>query len=282
MADFAAQDGRKLRFEDTGGTGPAILCLAGLTRNMRDFDHLETHLAPRYRVIRLDARGRGGSDWAEDPVAEYTVPVETNDALGLITHLDLERIAIIGSSRGGILGMAIAAAVPGLVSCLVLNDIGAEIEIRGLEEISERIGTQPNARDYETAARNLQSAFGDSFPGLPLSRWETHAEAIYNRDPSGSLTLAYDPRLADAVDQAMEGLEGDRVDLWQLFEGCSGVPVLVIRGENSDILTHETVARMGQRHPQLVSLEVTNRGHAPFLDEPEVLEALNRHLEEYA
>ena len=152
---FGAPDGRRLAYQDTGGAGPVVLCLAGLTRNARDFAGLAAHLAPRYRVLRLDARGRGLSEWAGDPVAEYTVPVEAGDALALLDHLEVPRAAIIGTSRGGLQGMMIGATAPGRVSCLVLNDIGPVIEPRGLDNIMGYLGIEPEAASFEARAAAL-------------------------------------------------------------------------------------------------------------------------------
>ncbi|MEM6421198.1 MAG: alpha/beta hydrolase, partial [Pseudomonadota bacterium] len=135
MEHFAAPDGRRLAYRVDGEGNPTILCLAGLSRNSRDFDGLAQHLAPRVRVVRLDSRGRGSSDWAEEPMAEYTIPTEAGDVIALIEHLDLGSVVIAGTSRGGILGMALANARPELLRGLILNDIGAMVEGGGLLRI---------------------------------------------------------------------------------------------------------------------------------------------------
>lgn len=275
---FDAPDGRRLAYRDTGGAGPPVLCLAGLTRNSRDFDALASHLAPRWRVVRLDSRGRGASEHAAEPMTEYTVPVETGDALALLDHLGLAQAAVIGTSRGGILGMAMASARPGAVSALVLNDVGAVVEMKGLLAILARLDRMPEEPDFESAARRLAEDNTAAFPGVPLSRWRIHARAIFD-EVEGRPRLAHDPQLraAAAVDD-----DSANISLWPLFEGVSDIPVLVIRGENSDILSRETVAAMAAHHHRLDHVEIADRGHAPFLDEPAALAAIEGFLEAHA
>jgi pimeloyl-ACP methyl ester carboxylesterase len=275
---FAAPDGRRLAYRDSGGDGAPILCLAGLTRNGRDFDALAAHLAPRYRVIRLDARGRGESERAEVPEQEYTVPVETGDALALLGHLGLGSAAVIGTSRGGITGMSMAAGAPGSVAALVLNDIGAEVGVRGLRRILSGLGRAPEDADFDAAAERLFAENRGHFPSVPFERWQRHARAIHDDDGTGRPCLAYDPELR--VTGAGLDESAATVDLWPLFDAVGQVPVLVIRGENSDILSRATVAAMAARHPGLALSEVPGRGHAPFLDEPEAVRAIDRFLGE--
>ncbi len=278
---FRAADGRRLAFRDSGGPGPAVLCLAGLTRNSRDFDDLAALLAPRYRVIRLDSRGRGGSDRAEDPIAEYSVPVEAGDAIALLDHLGIRRVALIGTSRGGILSMAIAGGQPERVSAVVLNDVGAVIEAAGLLRIMATLGRAPRAQSFEEAAETLCAENGAQFPDVPKAEWLRHARRLFDVGPAGAPVLAYDPKLRLAVASAMDVGEGPVV-LWPLFEALKAAPVLVIRGENSDILTAATADRMRQEHPGLQLVSLKNRGHAPFLNEPEAAAAIDAFLAAHA
>jgi pimeloyl-ACP methyl ester carboxylesterase len=278
---FGAPDGRRLAYQDTGGPGPAVLCLAGLTRNARDFAGLAAHLAGGerrgYRVLRLDARGRGLSEWADDPVAEYTVPVEAGDALALLDHLEVPRAAIVGTSRGGILGLIIGATAPGRLSCLVLNDIGAVIEPRGLDNIMGFLGIEPSAESFEALAGALERAMGAEFPDLSSRQWQGFARTIY-RDDGGRPRLSYDARLRAAVEAEMPAAPAD---LWALFDALAGLPILTIRGENSDILSAETLAEMARRRPDMAHVTVANRGHAPFLDEPAAVAAIDEFLERH-
>ncbi|MEM1382512.1 MAG: alpha/beta hydrolase [Pseudomonadota bacterium] len=275
---FSAPDGRRLAYR-VEGAGPAVLCLAGLTRNMRDFEPLVGHLAGRHRVIRLDSRGRGASDYAERPLEEYSVPVEAQDAEALIDHLALDRVAIIGTSRGGILGIAMAAARREQVACLILNDVGAVIEGRGLLRILSYLGRPPKGDSFEAAAEALAEVHARDFPGVPLERWVVHARALY-RDDAGRPALEYDHHLRAATAAAID-TELPTVTLWPLFEALQTTPVLVIRGANSDILSRDTVAEMAHRHPGLKQIEIADRGHAPFLDEPEAVVAIRDFLREH-
>jgi len=274
---FTAADGRRIAYADSGGGGPAVLCLAGLTRNMADFADLAERMAPRYRVIRTDYRGRGASDWAEDPLAEYTVPVELGDAVALLDRLGVERATILGTSRGGLIGMAMAAGIPARVSGLILNDVGPVIEPAGLAAIADYVGVPLRYESFAAAAGELQSIMGAAFPGLPPGRWLAFARTIY-RDEGGKPALDYDPRLREAV---LAALEAPPPELWDLFDAV-GVPLLTIRGENSDILSPETLSEMARRRPDMAEVTVRDRGHVPFLDEPEALAAIEAFLETHA
>ena len=278
---FEAPDGRRLAYQDSGD-GPAVLCLAGLTRNARDFAGLAGHLASRYRVLRLDSRGRGLSEWAEDPLTEYTVPVEARDALALLDHLEIPRAAIIGTSRGGVLGLIIGATAPARMTCLVLNDIGPVVEPQGLAAIMGFLGIEPQAGNFEAAAATLERAMGAAFPDLSPGQWLGFARTIY-RDEAGRPRLSYDPRLRDAVELAMQVAEQvGPPDLWGLFDALVELPVLTIRGANSDILSAETLAEMARRRPGMAHVTVANRGHVPFLDEPQALAAIDDFMERNA
>jgi pimeloyl-ACP methyl ester carboxylesterase len=276
MPAFVAPDGRRLDYADDG-QGPAILCLAGLSRNLRDFAHIPAQL-PGHRVIRLSSRGRGGSDHAVDPMAEYQVPVELGDAIALLDHLGLSGVGVLGTSRGGILGMAMAAARPDLIGALALNDVGAAVEVAGLLRIGGYVGVAPEAETFAEAARIMRAAHADDFPGVSLARWEDHARAVFEEGPDGAPTLSYDPALAEATLGTLDpGVP--QIDLSPLFAACLGIPVLTIRGARSDILSAETLAAMAAQHPDFTALTVADRGHAPFLDEPEAAEALRIHFE---
>jgi pimeloyl-ACP methyl ester carboxylesterase len=276
MASCAAPDGRRLAYADEG-QGPAVLCLAGLSRNLRDFAHIPAQL-PGFRVIRLSSRGRGGSDHAEDPMAEYQIPVELGDAIALLDHLGLAGVGVLGTSRGGILGMAMAAARPDLIASLALNDVGAAIEVAGLLRIAGYVGKPPEAKTFAEAAETMRAAHADDFPGVPLARWEGHARAVFDQGPGGAPILSYDPALAAATLGALDPAQA-QIDLGPLFAASLGIPVLAIRGARSDVLSAETLAAMAAQHPDFTALTIADRGHAPFLDEPEAAAALRAHFE---
>jgi pimeloyl-ACP methyl ester carboxylesterase len=275
---FHAQDGRRIAYADSGGGGPAVLCLPGLTRTMADYADLAAHLAPRYRVIRTDYRGRGASEWADEPLAEYTPVVEGMDAAALLAHLEVGKAAIIGTSRGGIIGMLLAAARPDLVTALVLNDIGPVVERAGLDFIMAYIGLDPGFRDFSSAAARLRAVFAADFPDLSDAEWMNIARQSF-ADSDGRPVLNYDPRLRDATAVA---LDAPPPDLWPVFDALAGLAVLTIRGGNSNILSAETLAEMARRRPDMAHVTLANRGHVPLLNEAPARAAIDEFLERHA
>ncbi|MFO1107364.1 MAG: alpha/beta hydrolase [Amaricoccus sp.] len=264
---FTTSDGLSLSYTDQG-TGLPLLCLPGLTRDSRDFDELAAAIAGRHRVIALTARGRGASD--RDPTfANYNVAIEARDAVELLDHLGLPQATIIGTSRGGLLAMLIAATLPQRLSGVLLNDIGPVIAPEGLARIMTYLGIAPRARTYAEAVQALKVTMGREFPGLSDEKWLTCAQRWFDHGPEG-LELNYDPKLRDAVEAGVQ----PAADMWPLFDALAGKPVAVVRGANSDLLSRETVAAMQARRPDLIVAEVPDRGHVPFLDEPEALTAL--------
>ncbi|PVH29549.1 alpha/beta fold hydrolase [Pararhodobacter oceanensis] len=268
MPYFSASDGAQIYYTDEGN-GIPLLCLSGLTRNGRDFDYLVPHLPP-LRLIRMDYRGRGKSDWTG--AESYTVMQEGADALALLDHLGLESAAILGTSRGGLIGMYLAAVAPERLRGLILNDVGPVLDPLGISRIQEYIGQRPEARTHAAAAVALEHAM-EGFDAPP-SRWMEEARKHYVATEQG-LDINYDPALRAAFQQAMEGPE---VDAWPLFEACIGKPLALIRGANSDLLTQATADEMAERAPDMIYEEVPDRAHIPFLDEPEAVSAINRFL----
>jgi len=266
MPTFTAPDGLTLYYSDEG-TGLPVLCLSGLTRTTRDFDYVSPHLSD-CRLIKTDYRGRGQSGWPEDFMT-YTVPVEVGDVLALMDHLALDMAAILGTSRGGLVAMGLAVAAPDRLLGVAFNDIGPVIELSGLEFIKGYLGRNPVWKTHEEAARELPTTLPD-FANVPESRWMEEVTKHFTETPDG-LTITYDPRLRDAVLAA--GAQ-PAPDLWPLFDRLAGKPLAVIRGANSNLLSAETVAEMARRDPQLIVAEVPDRGHIPYLDEPEAVAAL--------
>lgn len=267
---FTTQDGLSLAFEDSG-TGLPLLCLPGLTRNARDFDDLRAVVPDGLRMIVLTSRGRGTSDRAPDP-AQYAVPVEARDALDLLDHLGLEKVTIVGTSRGGIIAMLLALTAKDRLAGVLLNDIGPEIATEGLDVIYDYIGRPPSGANYDEVAQTLKGNMGEAFPGLSDARWRTLAERWFVEQSDG-IGLRYDPKLRDAV---LAQAAQEQPDLWPFFDALAPLPVAVVRGANSDLLTAQTVAKMAERRPDLIVETVPDRGHVPFLDEPEAIRALTR------
>ncbi|WP_340108401.1 alpha/beta hydrolase [Pikeienuella sp. HZG-20] len=275
---FKTNDGLSLAYQDDpGGPGAPLLCLAGLTRSGRDFDHFAAAMNGRRRLIRLDSRGRGASDHDPD-FSHYNGMVEAGDAVALLDHLGVERAVVIGSSRGGVLAAVIAAKHPGRLAGVVLNDVGAEIEKDGIGKVVAALGVQPRAVTMAEAAAELEAWLGAAFPGAGRAFWFDWAERSYISTESG-LALAYDPRLRDATLAQMEAVKPDGPGLWPLFDALGPIPTLILRAANSDLLSAATVAEMRRRKPDLQAAVIPDRGHIPRLDEPAALIAINSFLD---
>lgn len=274
MAKFTTSDGLTLHYE-VAGTGRPVLCLAGLTRNGTDFTYLAPHMTHTC-LIRLDYRGRGQSDHATDFMT-YNILREGQDAIELLDHLGLDRVTLIGTSRGGLIAMALSLAHTIRLTGVVLNDIGPEVAESGLERIMDYVGKDPPFADLDAAAQALRAGHAQDFPGVPLSRWREQAEFMWYSKPGGGVGLRYDAKLRDAlIGQA--GV-GEAPDLWTLFDGLASTPLATIRGANSDLLSAETLAKMQTRHPGMITATIPDRGHVPFLDEPQSLQAIHQLLE---
>jgi pimeloyl-ACP methyl ester carboxylesterase len=270
MQHFTTPDGLKLAYSDEG-EGLPLLCLAGLTRNARDFDFVAPHLQG-VRLIRMDYRGRGKSDRAD--WKSYTPPQEARDALALLDHLEVGKAAVLGTSRGGLIAMGLAAGVKDRLLGICLNDIGPVIDPGGLEVIMTYLGRNPNARSYEEAAHALAKTSA-GFAAVPHARWLAMARNLFDETPDG-LVINYDPHLRDAIEAA----NAQSVpDLWPMFDAMADLPLALVHGANSNLLGDATVAEMRRRRPDMIYGRVPDCGHVPFLDEPEALKAIHAWLE---
>lgn len=268
MPHFTAADGARLHYTDEGA-GLPLLCLPGLTRSGADFDDLAPHLPP-LRLIRPDYRGRGGSDFTGP--ASYTVPQEAADALALLDHLGIAKAAVLGTSRGGLIGLFLAATAHDRLLGLCLNDIGPVIERAGLDAIKAHVGRNPAPKTHAEMAKALAATPG--FADVPEGRWLTVAHRLYRATPEG-LAIAYDPALRDSF---LAAYDAPAADAWPLFDAAAGLPLALIRGANSDLLSPATAAEMRRRRPDMIFAEVPGRAHIPFLDEPEALATIRAWL----
>jgi len=273
---FDSQEGLRLFSRVYAGpsAGAAVVvCLHGLMRNSRDFEDLAPHLAARYRVIVPDVRGRGFS--ARDPnFNNYEIPVYLNDLLLLLTGLGVGRARIIGTSMGGLMAMVLGVMQPQLVAGIVLNDVGAELDPQGLERIRGYAGKSAPVRSWEEAVADVRGIYGSVWPGLSDERWQRIARLSYRASAQGVPEADADPLIAEPFRDPRAGAP----NLWPLWGALAKVPILAIRGAHSDILNAATLARMQHEKPDLEVLEVANRGHAPVLDEPECLAAIDEFL----
>jgi pimeloyl-ACP methyl ester carboxylesterase len=264
----SAPDGLRLHVRVWGSrTAPGlpVVCLPGLARTTADFEELAASLTaavrPERAVYALDYRGRGRSDYDRNP-ANYSFAIELADLLAVLTALDLGRAVFIGTSRGGLLTMLLAAARPGAIAGAILNDIGPVIEPQGLMRIKSYVGKMPQPTSFEDAAILLRRLFGAQFPALTDENWRAFAHRTFN-ERDGRLVPNYDPRLAETL----RGINAERPlpALWNAFDALADTPMLVIRGANSDILAPETVKAMRARHKTVKAIEVPDQGHAPLL-----------------
>jgi pimeloyl-ACP methyl ester carboxylesterase len=271
---LSAPDGLRLHAREYGRRAEPnvpVVCLPGLARSGGDFEALATALAgdpvrPR-RVLALDYRGRGQSDYDRNP-ANYNFQVEIADVLAVLTALDCTRAVFVGTSRGGILTMLMAPLRPSLIAAAVLNDIGPVIEPKGLMRIKGYVGKLPQPRSYEEAAEILRRLFSAQFPKLTGEDWLASAHRTF-KEAKGQLMPDYDVALA----KTLEGVDFEKPlpPLWAQFDALGQIPVMVIRGANSDLLSESTVEAMAARRTSLETLVVPDQGHAPLLAEPDVI-----------
>lgn len=270
---ITAPDGLRLHaccYGKRSATSTPVVCLPGLARTAADFETLAQALAtgphPR-RVIALDYRGRGRSEYDRDP-ANYSLRVELADVVAVVTALDAMPAIFVGTSRGGILSMLLAAVRPTAIAGVVLNDIGPVIEPQGLMRIKGYIGKLPQPRNFEEGAEILRRLFHNQFPKLGPADWLASAHHTF-KEEKGRMVPIYDVKLA----KTMEGINPDSPipPLWKQFDALAHVPVMAIRGANSDLLSPATVEAMRTRHKALEAFEVPDQGHAPLLAEADTI-----------
>ena len=263
---YTSRDGLRLygrHYPSPGSTRRPVVCLPGLTRNSRDFHDLATQLALPDRsgrdVYAVDYRGRGRSEHDPD-WKNYSILVELNDVLDFMAMRGLDRAAVIGSSRGGLIAMLMGVLRPNAMGAVVLNDIGPVIEREGLTRIIAYVGRVPLPDDWEEATELVYEMNRRQFTAVPREQWSEIARQLFN-DENGMPAQSYDPELAKAISV----MDGPAPELWPQFTALAHVPVLAIRGEHSDILSEPTLAEMAARHPRLTAMTVRGEGHTPLL-----------------
>jgi pimeloyl-ACP methyl ester carboxylesterase len=261
-----AQDGLRLHVRDYGDKAAPrlpVVCLPGLTRTVADFDALAPVLANdaarQRRVIAIDSRGRGLSDYDTNP-ANYNVAVELADVITVLAALGIERAVFVGSSRGGLITMVMGVAHPSAIAGVVLHDIGPVIEPAGLARIKSYVGKLPQPQSFADGAAILQRLFGEQFPKFTLDHWLAAAHRTW-RMKDGALVTTYDVN----IDKTLADVDVDKPlpPMWNEFDSLARVPLLVIHGTKSDLLSAATVAAMAARHGGMQIVEVPDQGHVP-------------------
>ena len=277
---YPSADGRlTLYARIVAGDGPALLLMHGLTRNGADFDGLIEHLAGRFVLVVPDQRGRGRSDYDANP-AHYVPATYCADMLSLIARLKLKRPVLIGTSMGGLMAMMMAAIQPAAYRGLILNDIGPEVEQAGLLRIASYVGAGGEVSNWTEAADYCRRIYDYAFPNYGDAEWQTFARRVYSESAEGAPRLAYDPAIASGL--ISPSPTAVPPNLWPLWDSLAGLPILTIRGGQSDILGAATLERMGERHPGMQRATVPGVGHAPMLDEPEACQAIASFLANFA
>ncbi len=276
-----SRDGLRLHARDYAPRDPAkaagrppILCLAGLTRNARDYEGVAQRLSAEWRVLAIDLRGRGESGYAKDPMS-YVPLVYVQDIEALLAEIGCTRYVALGTSLGGIVTMLLAGAAHEQLAGALLNDVGPEIDPAGLARIRGYVGRSNTWPTWMHAARAIAEANADVYPDYAIGEWLAMAKRLYRVNAAGRIVLDYDMKIAEPF--RVPGNEAGP-DMWRALERLKGVPVTVVRGETSDILPAATAARMVAELPGAELVTVPRCGHAPTLEEPDAVAAIDRLL----
>lgn len=272
-----SNDGLRLHYRDYAGREdrPPILCLPGLTRNARDYEGVAERLAGEWRIIAVDFRGRGESAYAKDPMI-YVPLTYVQDVERLLDELKLDRFIAFGTSLGGIVTMLLASTGrAGRIAGALLNDVGPVIDQAGVARIRGYVGKSSSWPTWLHAARALAEANRAVYPGYELEQWLAMAKRLYRLNANGRVVMDYDMKIAEPF--RLPGGEAG-FDLWPALDGLKDAPTLILRGELSDVLAGDTVKAMLERLPKAEAVTIPNVGHAPILDEPEAIAAIDRLL----
>ena len=272
---YVVRDGLRLHYRDYPGATdkPPLLCLPGLTRNARDFADFAERNSPRFRVIALDFRGRASSDYDPSP-ARYNPMTYAADVLELLDQLGIAQAVFVGTSLGGLVTMVIAATAPQRIAAAIINDVGPDVDPAGINRILTYVGKDLRFHSWDEAADTIAGNYGGNFERFTHADWVAMAKRNC-REENGEIRFDYDMAIAEpfktagAVPQA---------DLWPLFAALGTKPLLVVRGERSDLLTTQTADKMQAVAPAMKLAVVPGVGHAPELNEPEATAAIDEFL----
>ena len=274
---FTVRDGLKLHYRDYPGAAdkPPLLCLHGLTRNARDWANFAARYAPGHRVLALDFRGR--ADSAYDPYpSRYHPGTYAGDVIELLDQLGLPEAIFVGTSLGGLVTMIIAATAPQRIAAAIINDVGPDVDPGGIDRILTYVGKDVRFKSWDDAADQIASNYGASFDRFTHDDWVRMAKRNC-REENGEVRFDYDMAIAEPFRNL--GPTPPQVDLWPLFAALGKKPLLVVRGAKSDLLTAETAAKMQAVAPHMKLAVVPGVGHAPELNEPEAVAAIDEFLD---
>ena len=272
---FQVPDGLRLHYRDYAGADdrPPLLCLHGLTRNARDFEHFAERYSPEFRVLVLEFRGRGLSDY--DPLpSRYTPLTYCADVQHFLDHVGAAQAIFVGTSLGGLVTMSMSVLGPQRIAASILNDVGPELGQAGLDRIQAYVGRGERFESWEAAAESIAANQASAFPKYGPREWLAAARRNC-REESGGILFDYDVAIADAFRTAGPT---PKIDMWPLFVALAQKPLLVVRGALSELLSASTVRKMREAAPGAEFVEVPDVGHAPMLDEPEAIAAIDSFL----
>lgn len=288
---YQSKDGLRLYYREYGSADQTVICLPGLTRNSKDFHEIALHLSSNYRLVCPDLRGRGQS--ARDPKwKNYNITVYLSDVRRLMVAAKIEQAIFLGTSLGGLIAMTMAYQRPALLKAIVLNDLGPEVDPVGYARILSSAGQQGEVKNWREAAEHCKEKYGLAFPEMSPEFWDAFARKSYREGASGKPEPDIDLKIGDAIRfsakaarvlgilkslRLLHKVRGVPLDPWDSFRAIT-MPCLVLRGATSDILSEEIIDRMQTVKPDLVRATIPGRGHAPLLDEPESMSAIDAFL----
>ncbi len=274
---FESRDGLKLFARNYQHEAPraTILCIPGLTRNSADFSELCEHLAINYRVIAVELRGRGKSEYDTNPL-NYHPELYVDDVVALLDSLELTSVILIGTSLGGLISMILTALQPERVAAVIMNDIGPETSQVGVDRIKNYVCNPVRVNSWAQAIDMTQEVFGAEYPDFVDEDWAAFTKNIYRENSKGGPVLNYDPAIGLLMTQQQDNAVAP--NLWSAFAAMQTTPLLVIRGRLSDILTTECVEKMQLKKPDMHFIELEDRGHAPLLTETECIVGIDNFL----
>jgi len=272
---MTVRDGLRLHYRDYAGAAdkPPILCLHGLTRNSRDWTEFAERYSPGFRVLALEFRGRGGSDY--DPVPQRYNPLTyAGDVIELLDQLAVDQAIFAGTSLGGLVTLTMAAMAPQRIFATIMNDVGPDVDVEGVNRILTYVGNDRRFGSWDEAADAIAANYGASFERYTHDDWVKMAKRNC-REENGEVRFDYDMAIAEPFKTTGPT---PNVDLWPFFRVLAEKPLLVVRGAKSDLLTEATARRMQQVAPDMKLVVVPGVGHAPELNEPEAVAAIDEFL----